>query len=537
MTGLLWLDTVVIETRAEQWYDSFASPFKWISCLLALAFVGAAFHTQTRAIFFGPFIALVEVSAPLTGVMAACLLSCFGIALLLTAVEGYVDSYTSDYKVVSGDGQTYSEPSFRSKPCGTPRALGKNLDCVGSYSCETTDTVSGRWVKVERKNPSPMQCWVNYRHVQFQHGWVRSHLPFLGSTAEEQQEAKAAGIIGFTRTVSDARSANDRAKLNELGLEASAERPALPEADANALEQAMSETRFATLLHDAKATGNATLLREAFALTFPKDKSAALSLLDGWYLERRGELKARLEVMKPSYEPSEAIALALSTVPLLPGRIGEGNRPVATSSVECTGLVERLKADLLEASKRSPYLALEGLERLEGEGKAFLDACNAETTLAPAKKAVRSAYLAAVSSRLQRLARNLDAALPLACEADRVAGNELHVPAPNLQSISKNIETTVLARTKLAFTAPPNKPPLGLWYATPSFDTWRASLEETFGKSASMGKATVTVNDCGKSASITGDVTVGGKPVGTIRATLRRTGNDFGFAEAPELSK
>lgn len=531
------LESAVLETRAEEWYDSFATPFKWIACLLVLAFVGAALNENTRLVVWGPFIAVSKVSAPLTGVMATCFLSCCGIAVLLQTVESYVDSYTSDYKVTSGDGMTYAEPSFRAKPCGVPRAIGKNLDCTGSAACETVDNVGGRWVKVVRKNPSPADCWINYRHVAFQYGWVRSHLPFTGSTADEQAEARVTGAAEFITSVEAAMAAKDRAKLDELGQEGVAEQVSLPHDDADAVEQAMSELRFEKLVAEAKSSGNATLLRQAMALPYPKEKGAVEELLEGWYLDRRMVVKDKLDVTSPAYEPGEAVTVALATVPLLAPKKAEAGRPSSLPKLDCAGLVERAKLDLVEMSKRSPSLAIAGLERLESEGKVFLEACNAGDAMATVKKPLRAAYVAGLAGRLRRLVTNYEAAFPVACEADKYAGDGVLVPAPNLQTLTKTVEAVALTKVKLAFSAPPKVAPPKLWKASEAFDAWRAKVEGTVGKSATVGKATAKVEDCGASVDVSGELSVAGKPAGSFHGKLKREGNDYAFADAPEVTK
>lgn len=537
MRILFVLESAILETRAEDWYDSFATPFKWTACLLAVAFIGAAFNENTRLIVWGPFIAVSKVSAPLTGVMATCFLSCIGIALLLLTVESYVDSYTSDYKVVSGDGQTYAEPSFRAKPCGVPRAIGKNLDCAGSASCDTVDNVGGRWVKVVRKNPTPMDCWINYRHAEFQRGWFRAHLPFKGTTGEEQAEARVKGAVAFTQSVEAAMAAKDRAKLDELGQEGVAEKVALPPEDADAIEQAMSELKFEKLVAEAKTSGSAVILRQAIALPYPKEKNDVAQLLEQWYLDRRAALKDKLNVASPAYEPGESVTLALATSALLGTKKSEAGIASTLPTLDCTGLVERAKIDLLETSKRSPSLAIAALERLEGDGKAFVDACHAGEAIAAVKKPLRAAYIAGLAARLRRLVLNLDAAFPVACEADKYAGDGVVVPAPNLQTLTKSVEATALTKIKLAFTAPPKVTPAKLWKASEAFDAWRAKVEATIGKAATVGKSSVKVGECGQVVDVSGDLTVGGKPGGTFRGKLKREGNDYVFAEAPEVSK
>jgi hypothetical protein len=162
MSKLLFLDAAVIpETRAEDLSLLFSGFMSIGGVLAVLVAIGAAFNKETRAVVWGPFIRVFEVSAPLGGTIATAFCVCMGTVAAAGIVHGYVELYTGDYRVVSGDGVTYAEPSIFSERCGNPRSIGKPLDCSAAL-CETVDTISGRWVKVKRRDPAQLDCWANY---------------------------------------------------------------------------------------------------------------------------------------------------------------------------------------------------------------------------------------------------------------------------------------------------------------------------------------------------------------------------------------
>ncbi len=518
---------MIAETWAEELFIGFAG-VAGIGVTIALfVALGALLHRDTRAIVWGPFIHIYKVSAPLGGTITAALLFVIGTMFAGALVHGYVERYTGDFSVVSGDGRTYTEPSFYSAVCGNPRAIGKPLDC-SSTVCETSDTISGRWVRVKRRDPAQLDCWANFGSLKHQHGLIVSKLGFDGSTEEEQRTAIETSRPGFIVETRARVEAGDAELMVRSAREAREAQVLFEPAVADALEQAEQRNLYgqlvATIGDATTAPGKvgAAIVR-ARALTAPVEKRELHRVELAWYVERRVEL---FKSHKPAKGASEAVAAFLQLARAY------GADASAIDRAACTSATVALKADLEALSRTDAATAWAALSTLESQAGPALASCGLDKSLLPGeRRALRSSAIAQLSRRIASLQlRDEAAAHAIACDAERLAGDGVVVPPPNVSTFELRAKQKITSSLRSLLTLPKQqwegKATEILQTEGTTYTSLRGRIEE-LAPGAILGAPSIVVSECGAKATATVPWAKGAATLAMLTAELERSGPSY----------